>query len=205
LPFTLPSRSPSGPRRRSLLATAAGAGAALLAGCSASDSGSETTKGSPSAADRARARAARDSEELAERYEAVLAVHPGLAERLSPLRAEVVRHAEAFGGGRRTSAAGGSASASASEPSSTSDPAPAAPPASAAPSASPPHSPSAGATDGVPAREEDALAELAAAERALADRRTKALVEEPGELARLLASVAAAGAVHAYLLTEGGK
>ena len=49
------------------------------------------------------------------------------------------------------------------------------------------------------------LAELASAERALADRRTKALEEVPGELARLLASVAAAGAVHVYLLTEGAK
>jgi hypothetical protein len=39
----------------------------------------------------------------------------------------------------------------------------------------------------------------------LADRRTKALEEVPGELARLLASVAAAGAVHVYLLAEGRK
>jgi hypothetical protein len=30
-------------------------------------------------------------------------------------------------------------------------------------------------------------------------------VDLPGELARLLASVAAAGAAHAYLLTEGDK
>ncbi|GAB2972784.1 lipoprotein [Streptomyces pseudoechinosporeus] len=179
--FTLPSRSPSGPRRRSLLASAAGAGAALLTGCSASDSSSETTQESSSAADRARARAARDSEGLAARYEAVLAAHPALAARLSPLRAEVVRHAEAFGGGRR---------------------------ASATPSASAPSSPTASesaAASSVPVREEDALAELASAERALADRRTKALEELPGEPARLLASVAAAGAVHVYLLTEGRK
>ncbi len=193
MPFTVPSRSPSGPRRRSLLAAgaagAAGAGAALLAGCS--ESGSETTEAT-SAADRARARAARDSAGLAVRYEAVLTVHPGLAERLSPLRAEVVRHAEAFGGGKR-SAAGPSASASVSG----------AAPSSAAPTASP--SLSASAAAGVPDREEDALAELASAERALADLRTKALVEVPGELARLLASVAAAGAVHAYLLREGAK
>jgi len=57
----------------------------------------------------------------------------------------------------------------------------------------------------VPTNERDALADLAAAERALADRRAKALLDVPGELARLLASVAAAGAVHAYLLTEGAK
>ncbi|WP_328768301.1 hypothetical protein [Streptomyces sp. NBC_00286] len=179
--FTPPSRSPSGPRRRSLLASAAGAGAALLTGCSTSESSSETTEEAASAADRARARAARDSEGLAARYEAVLAAHPALASRLTPLRAEVVRHAKAFGGGKRASATP-SASASSSPAASAS-----------APAAS------------VPAREEDALAELASAERALADRRTKALEEVPGELARLLASVAAAGAVHVYLLTEGGK
>ncbi|MGP4047210.1 hypothetical protein [Streptomyces sp. 2A115] len=184
MPFTLPSRTPSGPRRRSLLAGAAGAGAALLASCSASDSSSETTKGSPSAADRARARAARDSERLAERYAAVLAVHPALAGRLSPLRAEVVRHAKAFGGEKRASASPSGA-------------------ASAHPSAAP--SPSPSASPDVPLEEKDAVAELAAAERALADRRTKELLEVPGELARLLASVAAAGAVHAFLLTEGDK
>ncbi|MGW2900094.1 hypothetical protein ACWDAO_37285, partial [Streptomyces sp. NPDC001212] len=50
-----------------------------------------------------------------------------------------------------------------------------------------------------------ALAGLAAAERSLSDRRTAALLQAPGELARLLASVAAAGAAHAYLLTEGDK
>lgn len=181
MPFTLPSRIPSGPRRRSLFAGAAGVGAALLTGCSSSDS-SETTKGSTSAAERARARAALDSERLAERYEAVLAVHPALAGRLSPLRAEVARHAEAFGGGRKAS---GSASPSAS--------------------ADPSEVPSPGPAAEVPAVEKDALAELATAERTLADRRTKALLDVPGELARLLASVAAAGAVHAFLLTEGEK
>lgn len=58
---------------------------------------------------------------------------------------------------------------------------------------------------GVPAREKDALTDLASAERTLADRRAKALLEVPGELARLLASVAAAGAAHAFLLTEGAR
>ncbi|CAM5533025.1 Lipoprotein OS=Streptomyces gougerotii OX=53448 GN=GCM10010227_44340 PE=4 SV=1 [Streptomyces diastaticus subsp. diastaticus] len=46
---------------------------------------------------------------------------------------------------------------------------------------------------------------LADAERELAARRGKDLLEAPGELARLLASAAAAGAAHAYLLTEGKK
>lgn len=171
MPLPPPSRTLSGPRRRSLLATAAGA--ALLVGCS-DGSAPTSTGGSPSAAERARARAARDSRGLAERYDAVLAAYPTLAERLVPLRAEVVRHTEAFGG-----ISTGEASPTAS--------------ASPSPSAT------------VPATEKDALVELAAAERALADRRAKTLLDVPGELARLLASVAAAGAAHAYLLTEGAK
>ncbi|MER7055387.1 hypothetical protein [Streptomyces sp. NPDC000351] len=175
--FSSSPRLPSGPRRRSLLASAAGA--ALLVGCSGgSDSGG--TEGDPPAADRARARAARDSEALAGRYASVMAAHPGLAERLRPLHAEVVRHAEAFGSVRAAS-----------------------PEASgAAPSVS---ARAAGPGDGsgaVPTTEKDALALLAATERELADRRAEALLKVPGELARLLASVAAAGAAHVYLLTE---
>jgi hypothetical protein len=169
VPFPPSPRTRSGPRRRSLLAVAPAALA--LAGCTGGDSGGPAGDGQP-AADRARARAARDSEALAERYDAVIAARPGLAGRLRPLREEVVRHARALGGGRKAS-----------------------PPAS--PSASP--SPSAA----VPDNDKDALAGLAAAEKDLADRRAKALGGVPGELARLLASVAAAGAVHVYLLTEG--
>ncbi|MEV5534297.1 hypothetical protein [Streptomyces prunicolor] len=172
MPFPPPSRTLLGPRRRSLLASAAGA--ALLVGCSADADDSGTTGGSESAAERARAHAATDSETLLQRYDAVLAAHPTLADRLDPLRAEVVRHAAAFGG-------------SSSTPSAT---------ATASPSAS---------AAAVPATPSDALAELATAERALADRRAKSLLDLPGELARLLASVAAAGAAHAYLLTEGAK
>ncbi|MFF1453427.1 hypothetical protein ACFVYF_35620 [Streptomyces sp. NPDC058274] len=194
MPFTLPPRTPSGPRRRSLLASAAGAVA--LAGCSAPDSATDTTGGSPSAGDRARARAAGDSETLAARYAAVIAAHPSLAERLRPLRAEVVRHAKAFDTGRRTPASA-SASASGSGSGSRSG--------SGSGSAAASASPSASASASVPATEKDALADLATAERTLADRRAKALLEVPGELARLLASVAAAGAAHAFLLTEDGK
>ncbi|WP_274562534.1 hypothetical protein [Streptomyces spiramyceticus] len=51
----------------------------------------------------------------------------------------------------------------------------------------------------------DALKALAAAERRIADEHSAALVEAPPELARLLASVAAAGAAHAYLLIEGDR
>ena len=177
-------RARSGPRRRSLLAAAPAA--LLVAGCSAGPGDSGAGGGSrPSAADRARARAARDSGELAARYDAVVAAHPKLAERLRPLRAEVVRHAEAFGG-TADSSPSPSASASASASGTPGS-------GKAGPSASP---------AAVPAKPKDALAELAAAEREIADRRMKALLDAPGELARLLASVAAAGAAHVYLLTE---
>lgn len=178
MPYPPPSRIPAGTRRRSLLASAAGA--ALLAGCSGGSQDSGSTGGSPSVAEKARARAARDSAGLVERYDAAIAAFPGLAEHLAPLRAEVVRHTEAFGGVRKT----------------TKKASPTAPPS---PSASPSASASA------PADEKDALTGLADAERTLSDRRTAALLEVPGELARLMASVAAAGAVHAYLLTEGAR
>ncbi|KOU59265.1 lipoprotein [Streptomyces sp. MMG1533] len=165
---------------------ASAAGAVLLVGCSAGSEDSDGgTGGSPSVVERARARAAGESTDLVARYDAVIAVHPALAERLGPLRAEAVRHAEAFGGV-------GKASPSVS------------PSMSPSVSASPP-SASAAPSPAVPANEQDALAGLAAAERTLADRRAKALLDLPGEPARLLASVAAAGAAHAYLLTEGAK
>ncbi|MDQ0583810.1 hypothetical protein [Streptomyces rishiriensis] len=191
MPLPLPSRTPSGPRRRSLLASAAGA--ALLVGCSSgTEESEERAGGSPSAVERARARAARDSGALVARYDAVLAVHPALAGRLEPLRAEAVRHVEAFGGaGKASPSATGSATGSPASPDASSTSTASAPPAdpSAVPSA-------------VPIVDTDALAGLAAAERALADRRATELLDVPGELARLLASVAAAGAAHAYLLTE---
>ncbi|WP_395577331.1 hypothetical protein [Streptomyces sp. BK79] len=177
--FSSSPRLPSGPRRRSLLASAAGA--ALLAGCSGGP-GSGDAGADPSAVDRVRARAARDSAELAGRYAAVIAAHPGLAERLRPLREATVRHAEAFG-----AVPGASPEAS---------------PSVSARAAGPQDGDGAGAGD-VPVVEKDALALLAGAERKLAGRRTRALAEVPGELARLLASVAAAGAAHVYLLTEG--
>ncbi|MEU6201051.1 hypothetical protein [Streptomyces sp. NPDC047061] len=148
------------------------ASATVLVGCSA-DPDSATSGGSPSVSERARARAARDSRGLLRQYDAVLAAHPRLAERLRPLQAEVAAHAAAFEEGTASPTATGSAS----------------------PSASPT----------VPADEKSALASLAAAERSLADLRAKALLDVPGELARLLAGVAAADAGHAYLLTKGDR
>ncbi|MFE9708361.1 hypothetical protein [Streptomyces sp. NPDC005930] len=193
-------RLPLGPRRRSLLASAAGA--ALLVGCTGDPDAGDTGI-DPSAAERVRARAARDSEGLAGRYAAVMAAHPGLAERLGPLREEVVRHAEAFGGVRmaspEVSGTGVSPEASETETAETAGTETAVSPSGSARAAGP------GDAGGVPADEKGALALLADAERKLADRRAGALLSVPGESARLLASVAAAGAAHVFLLTEGGR
>ncbi|MBM9435607.1 hypothetical protein [Actinacidiphila bryophytorum] len=156
--------------RRSVVAAAV---VAVGAGCGkGADGASGAPDGKapaalPGAAEQAAA--VRDSAELLGRYDAAAAAHPSLAARLRPLRAEVVRHIEAFGGTA---------------------------PAGTRPPAAP-----AGTTAA------QALAALAAAERALADRRAAALLTVPGELARLMASVAAAGAGHAALLgaPAGGK
>ncbi|MEU1820541.1 hypothetical protein ABZ543_35990 [Streptomyces roseifaciens] len=234
--FTTTTRGPAGPHRRRVLAggaavlLSAGAGA-LLTGCS----GASGAPSGPSAAERLRAAAGRDSAQLLARYDATIAAHGALAERLRPLREEVARHAEAFGAPRGASGVprGGTAPASSGSPdasasaasaapsaSSESSSEPSGPPESSEPSessgaseSSPSGSSSAAApgasasgasasarTDGVPGDEKEALAALADAERRTADSRTKALGSAPPELARLLASVAAAGAAHAYLL-----
>ncbi|MDK9500628.1 hypothetical protein QEZ40_006459, partial [Streptomyces katrae] len=93
MPLTTPSRR--SPSRRSLLAGAAGAtGAVLLTGCSGS--GGATGADSGIALDRRmRESAVRDSRQLLERYDATLAAHPGLAERLGPLREAVAAHTTA--------------------------------------------------------------------------------------------------------------
>ncbi|MFI1973147.1 hypothetical protein [Streptomyces cinnamoneus] len=178
MPLTT-TRAQGGPRRRRVLAQGAaallaGGASALLTGCSSEATGADENA---SAARRLRERARADSAALLEQYDAVIAAHAALADRLRPLRDEVARHAEAF-------AARG---------------------ASAPPPASPSPAPSAGAGGGggTPLDEKSALATLADAERRAADARTAALGTAPPELARLLASVAAAGAAHAYLLTGG--
>ncbi|MEU1128131.1 hypothetical protein ABZ371_32235, partial [Streptomyces sp. NPDC005899] len=74
-----------------------------------------------------------------------------------------------------------------------------------APAKGPAPAPPAAATPAPAADARTALQELAAEERRLADDRTRALLDAEPELARLLASVAAAGAAHAYLLTELAK
>ncbi|MFE4589646.1 hypothetical protein [Streptomyces laurentii] len=175
-------------RRVLLAAGAAGTAgaAAALAGCA---SGGERGAGQPSAAERAaraeaalRTRSAATGRTLLARYDAVLAAHPALAGRLRPLRAAVAAHVTALG-------EGGSAPA---------------PPASPSASTSPSASASAAAPARVPADPDAALRELAAAVRATADTHTAALDTAPPEYARLLASVAAAGAAQTFLLTGAG-
>ncbi|MFD6324032.1 hypothetical protein ACFWOL_14450 [Streptomyces sp. NPDC058442] len=188
MPFPHAPRARSGPRRRSLFAVASTA--LLVTGCSTGSEKPDATAGSrPSSAERVRARAAGDSRELAERYDAVIAAHAGLAPRLRPLREEVVRHAKAFGSTATSTASPGAAGSQASA-GAQGAPSPSGAQRSASPSAS------------VPTTEKDALAGLAAAEREIADRRLEELLDAPAELARLLASVAAAGAAHVYLLTK---
>lgn len=165
-------------RRRTLLAGAALGGAALLTGC-AEDDGPDRAERS-SAADRLRKRTAGDSTTLLARYDATLAAHPALEERLRPLRSEVARHAQAFTDRDAPSPSG-------------------APSPSSAPSKGPAHK---AAAPAVPEDERAARGALADAERTLADARTQELLGAPPELARLLASVAASGAAHAYLLAE---
>ncbi|MFF4323030.1 hypothetical protein [Streptomyces sp. NPDC001568] len=180
MPWTLPLR----PSRRRLLVGAAGAaGAALLPGCSGGSDPSDADTGVPLER-RIREGAVRDSERLLERYEATTAAHPALAARLAPLRTAVAAHVAAL-------ALPGPASPT---PSATGKP------LSAGASGTPSGSPSA-RPDPVPPKEVDALAALADAERDLSEARTVSLAGAPGELARLLASVAACGAVHTYLLT----
>ncbi|MFI0722460.1 hypothetical protein [Streptomyces sp. NPDC021224] len=84
--------------RRSVMAAAV---AAVGTGCSAHTTGADGKGGArqaavPGAAEQAGA--ARDSVELAGRYDAAVAAHPSLTARLAPLRDEVARHVEAFGG-----------------------------------------------------------------------------------------------------------
>ncbi|MDQ0845428.1 MULTISPECIES: hypothetical protein [unclassified Streptomyces] len=174
-------------RRRALLATGAAA-AGMLTGCSSDSPGTRRPSGrsaDPARAQAAlRARLAARSTALGDEYDAVIARHPELAERLTPLRTAVAAHAVALGGGR---------------PGQTS----AAPSPSVTPSTAPPVTPSATAAGSVPKDPAAALKALAAAERRTSDSHTDSLADAEPELARLLASVAAAGAAHAYLLTKG--
>lgn len=178
------------PRRRSLLLGGGALGAvALLSGCSDGSEPRPTgADGDAAAAAKLRARGVRDSVALLARYDATAKAHPSLAKRLAPLRQETARHAAVF---RGEGGAGASSAARSPSPSR---------------SASAPATPGGGGTGvrppEVPEDEKKALAALAQAERHTADTRTAALATAPPELARLLASVAAGGAAHVYLLTR---
>ncbi|WP_254645977.1 hypothetical protein [Streptomyces malaysiensis] len=163
-------------RRRSLLLGGGVLGVvALLSGCS-DDSEPRRDAAGEEAVALLRARGARDSTALLARYDATVDTHPALQKRLAPLREETARHAAVFTAKGR----------------------------SASPSATASRSPSAGGrrVPEVPKDEKRALSALAQAERQIADTRTAALATAPPELARLLASVAACGAAHVYLLTQ---
>ncbi|MFB7454877.1 hypothetical protein [Streptomyces sp. NPDC056194] len=195
--------------RRAVLVAGAAAGAAALAGCTSAP-GERPRR--PSAAEREAERVARAeaalrlrsvtaARSLLERYDATLAAHPALTSRLTPLRGAVAAHAKALGEGGTASPAPGEtpgAGGTAAKPAGATGPAAPAASGSANPVASP------GAVR-VAADPRAALRELAAAERTAADGHAAALLTAAPEYARLLASVAAAGAAHAYLLTEGAR
>ncbi|MDT9690981.1 hypothetical protein Q5762_22040 [Streptomyces sp. P9(2023)] len=188
--------------RRALLAAGAAAGAVTLAGCT-SEGGTERP-GKPSAAERAaraeaalRRSSAATSRTLRERYDAVLAAHPALTGRLTPLRAAVAEQAAALAGDR-----GSAGNAAPSADTRSADPTGSATPSG---SATPGAATSAPGPVPVPADPAVALKELAAVARRTADAHAAALLGAEPEYARLLASVAASGAAHAYLLTEGGR
>ena len=190
----MPSSVAAAPRRRSLLtgALAAAGGATVSVGGVSGCSGGDSVDAENSAAARQlRASAAEQSEALLSRYERTAAAHGGLAERLKPLREAVVRHVSAL----RDSGTSGEPSSSPADPEA---------PPSDEPSASPGTS-AAAREPKIPEERKAALAALASEEKRLAARRTKALDGAPPELARLLASLAAAGAAHAYLLGKDEK
>ncbi|MFB7422878.1 hypothetical protein ACFC0K_06345 [Streptomyces hydrogenans] len=182
--------------RRALLVAGASAAAAALTGCTSDDAGPPR----PSAAERAaareaervaraeaalRRRAVTTSRTLLERYDATLAAHPALHARVAPLRASVAAHVRALGEDPR--------------PTATPDGASAAPVTTAPVTTAPPTGPA------VPADPKASLRELAGAARTASAAHTAELLAAPPEYARLLASVAASGAAHAYLLTEGAR
>lgn len=189
-------------RRRALLGSGAVAVAALT-GCSSDAPGPRrATTRSESAETALRRASAGLSSALLLRYDAVLTAHPALTARLSPLRAEVLRHVEALAPTGARPLPGTSP-----DPSASRSPSPSSPttPAASGPGRPGPSSASGPVPPPVPADAAAAVRELAAAERTTADAHTAALSGAPPEYARLLASVAAAGAVHAYLLTEGSR
>lgn len=205
-------------RRRALaVATASGVSGAL-AGCSGPGFGGGGRGGvpRPSAAELARRaetvlrrRSAGVSGVLLAGYDEALDAHPALGGRLAPLREAAARHVAALVplGERAPGAASPDPAGAASpDPAGTASPDPAGTASGADGAASPaPRSAAGPFPRGVPAEPGAALGELAALASRTAAAHAAALVGAPPELARLLASVAAAGAAHAYLLGEGSR
>ncbi|MFD9029880.1 hypothetical protein ACFVZW_01760 [Streptomyces sp. NPDC059567] len=199
--------------RRALLT----AGAVTLVGCTSDGGGGERPRKRTAAERAALAEAAlrrgsvTTSLTLLERYDAVLAAHPSLTDRLAPLRRAVAAHAAALAEGVTPLPTGGSTAsgephdAEAKAAASDGSGAKAARTAGTRPADTPGATASATAPVPVPADPVAALKDLAATVRRTADAHTATLLDAPPEYARLLASVAAAGAAHAYLLTEGGR
>ncbi|MEV8448212.1 hypothetical protein [Streptomyces parvus] len=171
-------------RRGALTATGALALGAVLTGCGGDDEGAGGKKPAHSGARAAsakaekalREKAVRDGALLLAQYDLVAEAHPAAAAGLEPLRAAVAEHGKALAPPRAKG-----------EPKKGAPKGDEAPPAPAGP---------------VSADPKAAVRELAAAERRRADGYGEALLSAGPELARLLASVAAAAAAHAYLLTE---
>lgn len=182
---------PAGPRRRSMVAgtlsTLAPLGAltTLVSGCSGSGSGTDAAQ-TAGVERRLRHEATEQSLDLLARYDATAEAHSGLADLLRPLRAATMRHAEVLSGQDDGKGGHGGDKRGDDGPGTGKN--------------GKQHKPR------VPGDEKAALAELGDAERRTARARTGALVKAPPETARLLASLAAAGASHAYLLgAEDGK
>ncbi|MFJ8046354.1 ferritin-like domain-containing protein [Kitasatospora sp. NPDC096147] len=162
--------------RRSLLALGALTGASLLiCGCTDEEHGPAAEQRQREDADRpVRTKAVADTDLLLAGYDAVAASAGSQAEQLRTLRAEVAEHRAALAAGLPSGSATPSASPSGS--------------ATPAPSGS-----------GGPV---GSVAQLAAAERTTAQARLAQLGGASPELARLLAAVAASGAVHAEILGD---
>ncbi|MFG3194004.1 hypothetical protein [Streptomyces omiyaensis] len=186
--------------RRAVLVAGASAAAAALTGCTSDAGGPRRPSAAEEAAAREAERVARAqaalrrravtaSRTLLERYDATLAAHPALRARVAPLRSSAAAHARALGEADRATASPATGSGTAA----TASPAAGTAAASTAPGTPAP----------VPADPKAALRALADAARTASDAHTAELLAAPPEYARLLASVAAAGAGAAYLLTEG--
>ncbi|WP_431980866.1 hypothetical protein [Streptomyces qinglanensis] len=201
----MPSPAAARPRRRALLTGALGAtgaafGPPLLAACTSGEAAGDGA--GADAARRLRGSAARDSEHLLARYDGTAKVHPALAAPLRPLREEVVRHVRVLRGGEPGTRSPSPGAPGSRSPSGTPDAGRSVRPGGRSGASEGPPVPD---TASVPKNPEAALAALARTERRLADTRTKALEDAPPELARLLASVAACGSAHGYLLDQRAK